>query len=54
MKKEKNIMKMATDYVEQHVFHRKDVCRDTYGRGAALLSLKGGENFNVGVPERLD
>ena len=34
-------MKMATDYVEQHVFHCTDVCRDRYGRGAALLSFEG-------------
>ena len=39
-------MKMATDYVEQHVFHRKDVCRDRrYGRGAALLSFEGWGKF---------
>ena len=47
-------MKTATDYVEQHVFHHTDVCRDTYGRGGPLLSFEGGKNFNVGVPERLD
>ena len=38
-------MKMATDYVEQHVFHRKDVCRDRYGRAAALLSFEGWGKF---------
>ena len=47
-------MKMATDYVEKHVFHRKDVCRDRQEGEPHSFHLKGGENFNVGVAERLD
>ena len=38
-------MKTGTDYVEQHVFHHTDVCRDRYGRGAALLSFEGWGKF---------
>ena len=46
-------MKTATDYVKQHVFHAAQMCVGIgMGEGLHYFHSEGGENFNVGVPEK--